>query len=362
MIGLLGICVNGKRVIYWQQTKKHSIISLENYFIHRTENNTHYLDHENKEASEWKLDLDIEKIKSIPPDVMQRRIPTHLYEKLAEQKKRQEVLTTFKQQIVITAGHYLGNGLTLHTPIGDLFKAIGLAPDWRARDDIHFLNRGWITTQQLLSQQVFSEKLLLFSVGLLEVALLHPRTQSTYACVTNNSDFSKAKTVIRFIGDLLQLGLYNVSYLSRLLELRFPNNESIWKLSLGLRMVSHFYLLTDDLSYWYLGMALFILPYLLTLLENLGVPVTRGLHEVCHKLAQVFIGQSLLNKLSEDTGRIAHRDRELMLADGRVEKGRERLKNFTRSRFSFFEKNKNGYPFSANDEIERKQSSQFKNS
>lgn len=361
LIGLLGICVNGKRVIYWQQTKKHAIFSLENYFIHRTENNTHYLEHENKEAWEWKLDLDIEKIKSIPPDVMQRRIPTHLYEKLAEQKKRQEVLTVFRQQIVITSGHYLGNGLTLHTPIGDLFKAIGLAPDWLARDDIHFLNRGWITTQQLLSQQIFSEKLLSLSVGLSEIALLHPRIQSTYAYLTNNSDFSKAKTVIRFIGDLFQLGFYNFSYLARLLEFYFPNNESVWKIGLGLRMASQFYLLTDDLSYWYLGMALFVLPYLPTLLENFGVPITRGLHGVCNKLTQVFIVQSLLNYLSKDTGRIAQRDWELMLADNRVEKGRERLRNFTRSRFSFFEKNKNGYPFSANDEIEREQSTQLIN-
>ncbi len=357
MIGLLGIYRQNKGIIYWHQTEKRATVNFERYSFNHTEKGIYYLDYDNK--GEWKLDLN--KIKRIPLGKIQQQLPPTLHKQLAEQKKQQEILTVFRQQIITTSGHYIGNGLSLHTPIGNLFKTIGLSPDWRARDDIHFLSRCWITTQQLLSQQIFSEKLLSLLVGLSEITLLHPRIQSTYAYLTNNRDFSKAKTVIRFIGDLFQLGFYNFSYLARFLEFCFPNNESIWKLSLGLRMVSHFYLLTDDLSYWYLGMALFVLPYLPTLLENFGVPITRGLHDICNKLAQIFIVQSLLNYLSEDTGRIAQRDWELMLADNRVEKSRERLKNFTRSRFSFFEKNKNGYPFSANDEIEREQSSQLIN-
>ncbi len=357
LIGLLGICRQNKEIIYWHQAEKRATVNFERYSLNYTEKGIYYLDYDNK--GEWKLDLN--KIKRIPLGKIQQQLPPTLHKQLAERKKQQEILTVFRQQIVITSGHYIGSGLSLHTPIGNLFKTMGLSPDWRARDDIHFLNRGWITTQQLLSQQIFSEKLLSLLVGLSEIALLHPRIQSTYAYLTNNRNFSKAKAVIRFIGDLFQLGFYNFSYLARLLEFYFPNNELVWKLGLGLRMVSQFYLLTDDLSYWYLGMALFVLPYLPTLLENFGVPITRGLHDICNKLAQIFIVQSLLNYLSEDTGRIAQRDWELMLADNRVEKGRERLRNFTRSRFSFFEKNKNGYPFSANDEIEREQSSQLIN-
>jgi hypothetical protein len=338
-IGLLGFCRHEKGVIYWYQAEKNASVNFERYSLNLTEEGIHYLNYENK--GEWQLNLN--KIKQIALDDIQHYLSPNLHKKLAEQKQ-QEILAAFRQQIAVTWSHYIGNGLTLHTSIGDLFQAVGLRPDWRTRDDVHFLGRGWITMQQVLSQQTFSEKLLSLSVGLSELALLHPRIQSAYAYLTNNSDFSKAKTVIRFIGDLIQLGLYNVSYLTRLLEFYFPNNESIWKLSLGLGMASHFYRLTGDLSYWYLGMALFVLPYLPTLLENLGVPITRGLHELCNKLAQVFIGQSLVNNLSEDAGRITQRDQALKRADERVRKGRER--------FGFFVKNE-----SMSDENSKEQSS-----
>ncbi|MGC1854860.1 MAG: TcdA/TcdB pore-forming domain-containing protein [Candidatus Aquirickettsiella sp.] len=321
-IGELGICLRNRRVIFWQKSDNQATINFENYLLNRSENNHHYLDYES--SGQWALDLNQINLTSF--ENIYHLLPLRFHRELAKQKVQQQMLAIWQQHAVITMGHYANSVLSLHTPLGNLFKTVGLSLNWQERDDMHFIGRWWIITQQLLSYQSPSKKLLSFSVGLLEVALLHPHTQSTYAHLTNNRDFSKAKTVIRFIGDLLQLGCYNFSYLARLLEFYFPNNESIWKISLGIRMVSHFYLLSNDLSYWYLGMALFVLPYLPSLLENFAIPVTRGLHTLSNHLVQLFISQSLLSQLTADEGREEQHTRELACADERTKKGGERIK------------------------------------
>ena len=192
--------------------------------------------------------------------------------------------------------------------------------------------------QMFAYPSVFKKSLL---ATLLEIALFHPRTQKIYANLTTHSDFNKLKPIIRLIADLLQLGFYNFFYLSRLLEWCFPGNEVVWKISLGLHMVHSFYRLTGDLSYWYLGMALFVFPHLPFLLENLGVPVTHALNNVCNKVVQMFIGQSLLNNFVEDDNRIEQQNRELVLCDARVKKGRNRFKHFTELSFFFEAENDN---------------------
>jgi hypothetical protein len=337
-IGLLGICVNQLRIIYWAQVDKRQPLHFESYLVNRTENARCYLTYEN--SGSWLLALN--QIHEVPLKEIYFQLPPSFQKRLTEQAYREHVFFIWQQQMVITASRYMGNVLTLHTPIGNLFKAVGLSPDWQARDDIHFLSRCWITTQQLLSQQTFTEKLFTFLVGLSEVALLHPRIQCFYTYLINR-DFSTAKPVIRFIADLLQLGFYNFVYLARILEWCFPNSESIWKISLGLQMVNSFYSLTGDLSSWYLGMALFVLPHLPVLLEKLGIPVTRSLHSVANKLTQLFIGESILNQFLEDEERIAQQRRELLFADERIKNARNRLKDFVSSKLSFFSQNDNLY-------------------
>lgn len=334
-IGMLGICVHKERIIVWQNDIEKAI-NFKSYLWNRSEHNTHYLNYEN--SGPWALDLN--KINSIPLEKILPLLPPEIQIKLEREKILQQNLIILQQQMLTTVGLYVGSGLTVYTPLGDLLKNIGLLLNWQERDDIHFLNRCWITIRQLLSHLVYSEKLLSLLAGILEVGLLYPRIQSTYAYMTNNSDFSKAKSVIRFIGDLLQLGPYNFSYLARLLEFCFPHNESICKISFGVRMVSHLYMLTEDLTYWYLGMALFVLPYLPILLENLGIPVTRGLHKLSNQLAQMFIAQSLLNQFSTDESRKEQAIRELALADKRVEKGKERTSFLTKSWYNFWKETK----------------------
>ncbi len=333
LLGWLGLCVNQSRIIYWQEAVTQAgMVEFESYLVNRTENANYFLTYENRGT--WVMDLN--EIDEVPLRELYFQLPPS-FQKQIEQ---QHVFFIWQQQMIITVGRYMGNVLTLHTPIGNLFKAAGLLPDWQRRDDIHFLSRCWITMQQLLSQQTPTEKLVTLSVGLSEVALLHPRVQFMYTYLTN-SDFSKAKPVVRFIADLLQLGWCNFIYLARILEWCFPHNESIWKISLVLQMVNNFYILTGDLSYWYFGMAC-VLTYLPNLLETVGIPATRCLHDISNRLAQLFIGQSLLKQLSEDEERVAQQHCELLLADERVKSGRDRLKHFSSTKFSFFAANDDG--------------------
>lgn len=43
----------------------------------------------------------------------------------------------------------------------------------------------------------------------MELALLHPSSQKMYTYLTGYTDFSKAKSIVRFIANVLQFDLYN---------------------------------------------------------------------------------------------------------------------------------------------------------
>ena len=253
-MGIVGICAYKHGLIFWQQINSDQASYFESYLLNRTESNNHYLAFEG--GGQWILNLG--QINQTALENIYYLLPPKFYQRLATQSARQQIFIIWQKQLAITMGHYIGGTLFLHTPLGNVFKTVGLLLNWQEHDEVHFLNRCGITIQQLLSHLSLSEKFLSSMIGLIEVTLLHPHTQSMYAYLTNNGDFSKAKSVIRFMGDLLQLGAYNLFYLTRLLEFFFPKSESILRISLGIRMASHFYWLTEDVSYWYLGMALYI--------------------------------------------------------------------------------------------------------
>ena len=89
------------------------------------------------------------------------------------------------------------------------------------------------------------------------------------------------------------------------MEFCFPRSEAIRNINLGMNMVNFFYILAGrDWSYWYLGMAIFVLPQLPLVFEHLGIAVTRMLDRLCNQLSRLLIGQCLLDTLVEDEDRL----------------------------------------------------------
>lgn len=168
--------------------------------------------------------------------------------------------------------------------------------------------------------------------------------------MTQQKDVSKAKFALRFVADVLQLGVNHIGHLAHVLEYCFPASELVKNMSLGLRMANYFYFVTGDLSYWHLGLALFFLPQIPQLLDHMGIPATQGLQTLCNKLATYLLGQTLLQKLSEDEERQAQSDRELIRSDVRVKQARQRLNAFVNSSTSFFATTMSIASGSANDE------------
>lgn len=97
-------------------------------------------------------------------------------------------------------------------------------------------------------------------------------------------------------------------------------------------------------------MALFLLPQIPPLLEHLGISATRGLETFCNGLARLFIGQPLLQSLTEYEGR-REKKHELCHADARVNQARKCLKTFASSSASFFANNTKASSLSANDQM-----------
>lgn len=328
-IGWLGACQNKPRILFLKAHERViSKVYFESYQI-----NGNYLDQ--VEEGIWRTNPF-----EITPNVLAEEIypllPPSWQAHINEKTIQQQVGSILKQHAGMTVTSTLSNGLVLYTPLGDLFKTLGLAPDWQAREDRYLLNRCWFALQQHLFQSdgVF-HGLSLGSVTA-ELVLLHPITHQSYKTLINRGDISKAKFAVRFIADILQFGFYNLSHLAHVLEYCFPANTLIKNISLGLRMANYFYYLTGDLSYWHLGLSLFLLPQLPQLLDHLGIPATRGLQIFCNKLAIYLLGQTLLQKLSVDAERQAQADSELSDADVRVMQGRQRLSNFVTSSANFF--------------------------
>lgn len=80
------------------------------------------------------------------------------------------------------------------------------------------------------------------------------------------------------------------------------------------------------------------------------MPATRGIQIFTNKLAICLIGQTLLQKFSEDKQRQAQVDHELLCADTRVKQARQRLSRFSINTH-FFSSTMDSHP--ANDESKK---------
>lgn len=339
-LGWTAVCQNHRRILYLKTDQNVSSLYFESYQMNS-------ISLQRVGEGVWKNNL-TELTSNALAEEIYPLLPPHWQEQFMEKKTQQQVLAIWKQRALISVTQSLSDRLILHTPVGDLFKTLGLSPDWKAREDRYFLNRCWFAFDQPLYQTNLMSNVQ--SLGLIsaELALLHPSTQRLYTALTQG-DVSKAKFVIRFVADVLQLGFYNICHLAHILEYCFPSSESVKNIGLGLRMASYFYFLTDDLNYWHLGLALFFLPQVPQLLDHLGIPATRGLQKLSIQLSQVLMGSCLLKMLPKDEARIEQENHELIVSDMRVKQARKRLKNFANSSVIFFSTNEK-----ANDDASSK--------
>lgn len=341
-MGWLAVCQNQHRLLYLKTDQNVSSLYFESY---RRNNIDFYL----VGKGIWKNNP-TEKTTNALAEEIYPLLPPVWQEQFRQKKTQQQVLFIWRQQALMSVTHYVGDGLILFTPLGDLFKQLGFLLDWKIHEYRLVPNRFWFALQEHLAhaRPMFSAEFL-FSITV-ELALLHPFTQRTYAAVTQREDFAKPKFVIRFLLDVLQLGFYNICHLAHALEYCFPMNESVKNISLGLYLVNYFYLLTGDMSYGYLGLALFVLPQLPVLLEEyLGIELTRGLQAFCNGLARLLIGEALLQRLVVDGHREEQKNQVLSHADARVERAKKRLASFTTSTFNFFSNKETNRIASAND-------------
>ena len=262
----------------------------------------------------------------------------------ALQHRHKQVLQRFYQQVNQIGLNYIGSECLLYTPVGDFFQLLYLQPDWQAKDHSYVSARYLTAASQLLfqTQDPWSQITITTSV-LLETAILHPKVKQIYFRLWPEKEFRHGKQAIRLIADLLQFGLCYFAYLPSVLEFLFSDYESIYTLTWGLRAALSFFSLTNDLSYCYLGIGLFLLPQLPILLEHAGIPVTRCVSNILDKLAHFFILNSLLIEteyfkleVRPDESRLLERQRQLQQAEQRVDKGRQRLLSLVESLLGFF--------------------------
>ncbi|MDQ8040204.1 MAG: hypothetical protein REH83_07360, partial [Rickettsiella sp.] len=137
---------------------------------------------------------------------------------------------------------------------------------------------------------------------------------------------------------LSQWGNLNFALIPNLLEILFADYISIEYITWGLRAALSFYSINNDPSYYYLGIALFLLPQLPLLLEHVGIPVTAYISTALEKLTQLFIFQSLLEQLKPvpDQSRLAQQSIKLQAAEQRVAKGTIRVSAVVKPLISFF--------------------------
>ncbi|MES2142328.1 MAG: NB-ARC domain-containing protein [Pseudomonadota bacterium] len=364
-LGLLGYCSNPKQGIAWfikttgeTTTPKLSWFAITNNGI-TTNTSTHYL---NTQASRLSLQADhlhfspqdgchqvinLDKMSNttlttlfpyLPLEGKQWLLAEWRHEKNRQDKLLQDeiALSLFKQQSLQVGLNYLGNAGLLHTFIGDYFQTFHLKPDWREHDPSYFLAR-WLSAIQQL-RLGGTKQTSTVAAALLETALLHPKIQAGYSFLWPNTKIRYKKQALRFCADLLQWGNLNFALLPSLLELLFADYLPIESITWGLRAALSFYSINNDPSYYYLGIALFLLPQLPLLLEHLGIPVTAYASKTLEKLTQLLIFQSLLEQLkpTPDPSRLAQRSIELQAAEQRVAKGSARAAIAIKPLVSFF--------------------------
>lgn len=364
-LGLLGYCANTNQVVVWfkKNTTEAGITSTLSWFAityngvsanpgnnHLNTSNislslrTDHLYFSNKDGCYQILNLNNVSNTSLatlfpylPEEGKQWFLAQWSYEKKMHDKALQDevAIELFKQHSEQIGLNYIGNAVLLHTFVGDYFQAMGFRPNWQQHDPSHFLARLLSAIQQQRSGGPNQTSTL--AAALLETALLHPWIQQTDSFFLPNTKIRYKKQALRFCADLLQWGSLNFALMPSVLEMLFPDYLPIASITWGLRAVLSFYMVNNDPSYYYLGIALFFLPQLPSLLEHLGIPVTACVSKTLEKLAQLFIFQSLLElRPTPDESRLAQRNIELQTAEQRVIRGSLRVSAIVKPLGSFF--------------------------
>lgn len=364
-LGLLGYCANTQQVLVWfkKNTTEAAPASTLSWFAiayqgvsinhgnHslnasdiRLSLQTDHLHFSNKDGCYQVLNLNnvsntslVTLFPYLPEEGKQWLLTQWRHEKKIHDQTLQDetAVGLFKQQIAQIGLNYIGNTGLLHTFVGDYFRAIGLRPNWQEHDPSHFLAR-WLSAIQQLRLGAPNQTSTV-AAALLETALLHPLIQQSCSLFLPNTKIRYKKQALRFCADLIQWGSLNFALLPSLLEILFSDYLPIASITWGLRVALSFYMINNDPSYYYLGMALFFLPQLPSLLEHLGIPVTACISTALERLSQLFIFQSLLEfKPTPDETRIAQRKFELQLAEQRVVRGIIRMSAIVKPLRFFF--------------------------
>ncbi len=366
---VLVLCNNGREFFTWIQD---TLSNGDTYLLNYASANLHNVTNDSLSWSNITLALDspyaqfywndtctkilnLEKIPNLKREELFGQLPNHLRKYQCRDKVRQwkeavrsiraekalqqrhnEVLQRFNQQVIQIGFNYISCTWFLHTPAGDYLQRWGLKLDWQAHDH-HFLSARYLTaaSQLLFQTQNPWNKILITTSVLLETAVLYPEVKQIYFRLWPEKEFRCGKHVIRMLADLLQFSLHPFSYLLNALEFLFWDYRCIHTITYGLRAALSLFSLTNDLSYCYLGIALFFLPQLPMLLEHAGIPVTRCVSDALNKLAHFFILKSLF-EVRPGENRLLERDRQLQEAEQRVEKGRQRLSSFIELVLGFF--------------------------
>jgi hypothetical protein len=364
-LGVLGYCDNGQVALLWFKNTNTSTAEPFWYaLVHQRATSTlnaglnwqatrinidaDYLYVDAPQACRQTIALNV--IKPIPMSVMFYYLPNEAkqwlqskwaHEKIIQQQALQAAAHSMAKRLAmqITWNYFAGECL-LHTAVGDYFQHLGLKPNWQAHDHRYYLARSLSAGQQiLLGDALPSHRISAMAAVALETALLHPKLQALYFPLCSNPRY--AKQAIRFLADVLQFGGYHYATLPSVLELLFSDYAPIHSITLGLRALLSLFSISHDPGYYYLGIAVFVLPQLPLLLEHLGIPVTRYVTQTLEKLSQFFILQSLMAQFAPipDAERLTERERAQTAAEQRVVQGRQRLSRVVQPVVGFFKPN-----------------------
>lgn len=364
-LGLLGYCHNGREALLWFKNTNTSIDTAEllwyalwqhrdpsvlnatlNWQATRVTVYADYLYIDPQGACRQVIEL--KAIKRIPMSWLFSHLPNEVKDWLqtkwgqgTQEHVLQDAAAHFmaRRWAMQIGLNYLVSESLLHTSMGDCFQHLGLKPHWQDQDHRYCVARGLSAGQQfLLGDPLQTNRISTMAALGLETALLHPKLQQAYFNLFPRKNFRHTKQVVRFLADLLQFGGCHFATLPSLLELLFSDYAPAHTIALGLRAVWSLFTISNDPSYYYLGIALFLLPQLPLLLEHLGIPVTSYVSQTLEKLTQFFIFQSLIVQftLRPDPERLLEQGRTQIAAEQRVAQGRQRLSRVVKPVVAFF--------------------------
>jgi hypothetical protein len=334
-----------KVLVFWGDTSaqryKDTPPSYREVVFHPTNANQASLELTTVDGSRSWLTLNEEN--QVPPEAIWPYLPQSEQDLLIRQGRDAAAWAVFNTQACQRGMEYLGSSVLLHTRAGDAFQGLGFIIRWRHRDDAHWLARTLTTLRQIaLEPNTPINKIYSLSAWLLETAVLHSRIQQGYqnylwaplrqwtqdflGCVNSISQSCSPHHLIqlvRLFGDVLQFGLSLIAFLPTLLESVLPEwackQALLWGLRGAISLVA-----VEGSSYWYLGLALFLLPQISLLLESLvGIPMTKLLSKGLEQLSHLMILISLqlgVNKaiFPIDKTRVAERNQVVLDSERRT--------------------------------------------